>query len=445
MEVFIHDSNLGKKEGNQGVLSVTVPAEIFDNALDKAFKKVVKQINVPGFRKGKVPRQIFEQRFGVEALYQDAADIVLPEAYGEAIEETGIKPVDQPEIEVQQIEKGQDFKFDATVTVEPEVELGDYKGLEIEKQDADLTDEEVDEAINQQLNQLSEMVVKEDGAVEEGDTVNIDFDGYVDGEQFEGGQADSYDLEIGSGSFIPGFEEQLVGVKAGEEKDVNVTFPEEYHAEELSGKEATFKTKVNEIKYKEVPELDDEIANELDSDAETVDQYKENLRKRLAEQKQTEAENVQKEEAIQKASDNAKIDIPEAMVNTELDRMLQEFGQRMQQQGLSLETYFQISGQDESQLREQMKDDAEARVRTNLTLTAIADKEDIEVSEEDIDKELEKMSEQFNISVEDIKNTLGNTDIVKNDVRIQKVIDLLVDEAKLVEPSEDDKDNKDEE
>ncbi|ASE36284.1 trigger factor [Staphylococcus pettenkoferi] len=434
-----------KKEGNQGVLSVTVPAEKFDNALDKAFKKVVKQINVPGFRKGKVPRQIFEQRFGVEALYQDAADIVLPEAYGEAIEETGIKPVDQPEIEVQQIEKGQDFKFDATVTVEPEVELGDYKGLEIEKQDAELTDEEVDEAINQQLNQLSEMVVKEDGAVEEGDTVNIDFDGYVDGEQFEGGQADSYDLEIGSGSFIPGFEEQLVGVKAGEEKDVNVTFPEEYHAEELSGKEATFKTKVNEIKYKEVPELDDEIANELDSDAETVDQYKENLRKRLAEQKQTEAENVQKEEAIQKASDNAKIDIPEAMVNTELDRMLQEFGQRMQQQGLSLETYFQISGQDESQLREQMKDDAEARVRTNLTLTAIADKEDIEVSEEDIDKELEKMSEQFNISVEDIKNTLGNTDIVKNDVRIQKVIDLLVDEAKLVEPSEDDKDNKDEE
>ncbi|CAM3079420.1 trigger factor [Staphylococcus argensis] len=434
-----------KKEGNQGVLSVTVPAEKFDNALDKAFKKVVKQINVPGFRKGKVPRQIFEQRFGVEALYQDAADIVLPEAYGEAIEETGIKPVDQPEIEVQQIEKGQDFKFDATVTVEPEVELGDYKGLEIEKQDADLTDEEVDEAINQQLNQLSEMVVKEDGAVEEGDTVNIDFDGYVDGEQFEGGQADSYDLEIGSGSFIPGFEEQLVGVKAGEEKDVNVTFPEEYHAEELSGKEATFKTKVNEIKYKEVPELDDEIANELDSDAETVDQYKENLRKRLAEQKQTEAENAQKEEAIQKASDNAKIDIPEAMVNTELDRMLQEFGQRMQQQGLSLETYFQISGQDESQLREQMKDDAEARVRTNLTLTAIADKEDIEVSEEDIDKELEKMSEQFNISVEDIKNTLGNTDIVKNDVRIQKVIDLLVDEAKLVEPSEDDKDNKDEE
>lgn len=428
-----------KKEGNEGVLSVTVPAEKLDKALDQAFKKVVKQINVPGFRKGKVPRQIFEQRFGVEALYQDAADILLPEAYGEAIDETGIKPVDQPEIDVQQIEKGQDFKFDATVVVEPEVQLGDYKGLEIEKQNAELTDEEVQESIDHQLGHLAEMVVKEDGAVEDGDTVNIDFDGYVDGEQFEGGQAEGYDLEIGSGMFIPGFEEQLIGAKTGEEKDVTVTFPEEYHADELAGKEATFKTKVNEIKAKEVPELTDEIANELDSEANSVDEFKENTRKRLAEQKETDAENAQKEEAINKAANNATIDIPEAMVNTELDRMVQEFGQRMQQQGLNLETYFQISGQDESQLREQMKDDAQERVKTNLTLTAIADAENVEVSDEDIDKELEKMSGQFNISVEDIKQTLGNTDIVKNDVRIQKVIDLLVDEAKLVEPAKEDK------
>ncbi|WP_251519997.1 MULTISPECIES: trigger factor [Staphylococcus] len=427
-----------KKEGNTGVLSVTVPAEKVDQAIDKAFKKVVKQINVPGFRKGKVPRQIFEQRFGVEALYQDAVDILLPEAYGEAIDETGIKPVDQPEVNVTSIEKGQDMTFEATVVVEPEVELGDYKGLEIEKQSSELTDEEVQESIDHQLGHLAEMVVKEDGAVEDGNTVNIDFDGYVDGEQFEGGQAEGYDLEIGSGSFIPGFEEQLVGVKTGEEKDVNVTFPEEYHAEELAGKEATFKTKVNEIKYKDVPELTDEVANELDSESNSVDEYKENLRKRLAEQKETEAENAQKEEAITKATNNAKVDIPEAMINTEVDRMVQEFGQRMQQQGLNLETYFQISGQDESQLREQMKDDAEERVKTNLTLTAIADAEDVEVSDEDIDKELEKMSEQFNISVEDIKQTLGNTDIVKNDVRIQKVIDSLVDNAKLVEPSKDD-------
>ncbi|QRA17797.1 trigger factor [Staphylococcus shinii] len=427
-----------KKEGNEGVLTVTVPAEKVDKAIDQAFKKVVKQINVPGFRKGKVPRPIFEQRFGVEALYQDAVDILLPEAYGEAIDETGIKPVDQPEINVTSIEKGSEMTFEANVVVEPEVQLGDYKGLEIEKQNVELTEEELQESIDHQLGHLAEMVVKEDGAIENGDTVNIDFDGYVDGEQFEGGQAEGYDLEIGSGSFIPGFEEQLVGVKTGEEKDVNVTFPEEYHAEELAGKEATFKTKVNEIKFKDVPELTDEIANELDAEANTVDEFKENLRKRLTEQKETDAENNQKEEAINKAANNATIDVPEAMINTELDRMVQEFGQRMQQQGLNLETYFQISGQDESQLREQMKDDAEERVKTNLTLTAIADAEEVEVPDDDIDKELEKMSGQFNISVEDIKQTLGNTDIVKNDVRIQKVIDLLVDEAKLVEPSKDD-------
>ncbi|HDI7517042.1 TPA: trigger factor [Staphylococcus aureus] len=427
-----------KKEGNEGLLTVTVPAEKVNKALDQAFKKVVKQINVPGFRKGKVPRPIFEQRFGVEALYQDAIDILLPDAYGEAIDETDIKPVAQPEVSVTQIEKGKDFIFEATVTVEPEVKLGDYKGLEIEKQETELSDDELQEAIDHSLGHLAEMVVKEDGVVENGDTVNIDFSGSVDGEEFEGGQAEGYDLEIGSGSFIPGFEEQLEGMKVDEEKDVVVTFPEEYHAEELAGKEATFKTKVNEIKFKEVPELTDEIANELDAEANTVDEYKENLRKRLAEQKATYAENVEKEEAITKATDNTTIDIPEAMVNTELDRMVSEFAQRIQQQGLDLQTYFQISGQDESQLREQMKDDAEQRVKTNLTLTAIAEAEKIEATDEDIDKELEKMSKQFNISVEDIKNTLGNTDIIKNDVRIQKVIDLLRDNAKFVEGTKED-------
>lgn len=427
-----------KKEGNQGLLQVTVPAEEVDKALDQAFKKVVKQINVPGFRKGKVPRQIFEQRFGVEALYQDAVDILLPKAYSEAAVEADINPVDQPEIEVTQIEKGKPFTFDATVTVEPEVQLGDYKGLEITKQATELTDEELEQTIEQRLEAMADMVIKEDGQVEEGDTVNLDFDGYVDGEQFEGGQADGYDLEIGSGMFIPGFEEQLVGLKVGEEKEVEVTFPEEYHAEELAGKPATFKTKINEIKTKEVPELDDELANELDSEADNVEQYKENLRKQLTEQKQTDAENLQKEEAITLAADNATVDIPEAMIKTEEDRMVQEFAQRLQQQGLNLETYFQISGQSEEDLRGQMKDDAEQRVKTNLTLAAIAEAENIEVSEEDVDKELQNMSEQFNISVEDIKNTLGNTDIVKNDVRVKKVIDLLVDEAKLVEAKNED-------
>lgn len=301
-----------------------------------------------------------------------------------------------------------------------------------------MTEEEFNKAVEQRLDAMTDMVVKEDGQVEEGDTVNLDFDGYVDGEQFEGGQAEGYDLEIGSGMFIPGFEEQLVGLKVGEEKDVEVTFPEEYHAEELAGKPAVFKTKINEIKAKEVPELDDELASELDSNANNVEEFKANLRQQLEEQKKTDAENAQKEEAITLATDNATIDIPEAMVRTEQDRMMSEFAQRIQQQGLDLNTYFQISGQSEDDLREQMKEDAELRVKTNLTLAAIADAENIEVTDEDVDKELETMSEQFNISVEDIKKTLGNTDLVKNDVRVKKVIDLLVDEAKLVESTSED-------
>lgn len=301
-----------------------------------------------------------------------------------------------------------------------------------------MTEDEFNKAVEQRLDAMTDMVVKEDGQVEEGDTVNLDFDGYVDGEQFEGGQAEGYDLEIGSGMFIPGFEEQLVGLKVGEEKEVEVTFPEEYHAEELAGKLAVFKTKINEIKAKEVPELDDELASELDSNANNVEEFKANLRQQLEEQKKTDAENAQKEEAITLATDNATIDIPEAMVRTEQDRMMSEFAQRIQQQGLDLNTYFQISGQSEDDLREQMKEDAELRVKTNLTLAAIADAENIEVTDEDVDKELETMSEQFNISVEDIKKTLGNTDLVKNDVRVKKVINLLVDEAKLVESTSED-------
>lgn len=301
-----------------------------------------------------------------------------------------------------------------------------------------MTEDEFNKAVEQRLDAMTDMVVKEDGQVEEGDTVNLDFDGYVDGEQFEGGQAEGYDLEIGSGMFIPGFEEQLVGLKVGEEKEVEVTFPEEYHAEELAGKPAVFKTKINEIKAKEVPELDDELASELDSNANNVEEFKANLRQQLEEQKKTDAENAQKEEAITLATDNATIDIPEAMVRTEQDRMMSEFAQRIQQQGLDLNTYFQISGQSEDDLREQMKEDAELRVKTNLTLAAIADAENIEVTDEDVDKELETMSEQFNISVEDIKKTLGNTDLVKNDVRVKKVINLLVDEAKLVESTSED-------
>lgn len=417
-----------KKEGNQGLLTVTVPKEEVDKGLDKAFKKVVKQINVPGFRKGKMPRPLFEQRFGVESLYQDALDFILPEAYGNAVEEAEINPVDRPEIDVTQMEKGKELIFEATVTVEPEVELGDYKGLSIEKQDREVTDEEFNQAIEDAVSRQAELTVKE-GEIAEGDVVNINFDGYVDGEAFEGGQAEGYDLEIGSGSFIPGFEEQLMGLKANDSKDVVVTFPEEYHAEELAGKEATFKCEVNEVKSKEIPELDDELAQELDESVSTVDEYKEKLRKDLEEAKVNQAEATEKEEAITKATDNAKVDIPEAMVNTELDRMMQEFEQRISQQGLNLELYYQFSGQSEEELKAQMKEDAEKRVKTNLTLRAIADAENIEVSDADVEAEFAKMSEQFGLSVEDIKATLGNNDILVNDLKIQKVIDLLVAES----------------
>lgn len=419
-----------KQEGNQGLLTVTVPEEEVKAGLDKAFAKVVKQVNVPGFRKGKMPRQMFEQRFGVESLFQDALDIILPDAYANAIDEVGINPVDRPEIDVEQMEKGKELIFTAKVTVEPEVELGEYKGLEVEKFETEVTEEELNEAINADLARKAELVVKEEGEVAEGDVVNLDFDGYVNEEAFEGGKAEGYDLEIGSGQFIPGFEEQLVGTKVGDEKDVNVTFPEEYHAEELAGKEAVFKVKINEVKSKEVPELDDEMAKELDESVDSVDAYKTKYKADLEEQKKLQAENDTKESLVMQAVENAKVDIPDAMINTELDRMMQEFEQRIAQQGLNLELYFQFSGQTEEQLKESMKADAEQRVKTNLTLAAIANAENIEVSDADVDAELSKMSEQFGMSVEDIKAALGNGAILKDDLRIQKAIDVLVSESK---------------
>lgn len=419
-----------KQEGNEGVLTVTVPAKEVDGALDEAFKKVSKDVSIPGFRKGKVPRQMFEKRFGVESLYQDALDILLPKAYTEAVNEADINPVDQPEVDIEQMEKGKDLIFTAKVIVEPEVKLGEYKGLEAEELDTEVTDEDVQKEIDNMLEAHADMVVKEDGKVEEGDVVNLDFDGYVDGEQFEGGQAEGYELEIGSGSFIPGFEDQVVGMGVEEEKDVNVTFPEEYHAEDLAGKEATFKVKVNSMKSKEIPELDDELVKELDQDVETVDALKEKVEKDLKEAKENEADVTMKEQLIEQAAENAEIDVPEAMVKTETDRMLQEFEQRLSQQGINMEMYQQLSGQDEDALREQMKDDAQKRVRTNLVLKQIAVDEDIEVTEADMDKELEKMSEQFGIKVEDIKSTLGDLSMLQDDLKVQKAIDVLVDNRK---------------
>ncbi|MDU0155517.1 trigger factor [Bacillus cabrialesii] len=416
-----------KQEGNEGVLTVEVDAETFKTALDDAFKKVVKQVSIPGFRKGKIPRGLFEQRFGVEALYQDALDILLPVEYPKAVEEAGIEPVDRPEIDVEKIEKGESLIFTAKVTVKPEVKLGDYKGLGIEKDDTAVTDEDVQNELKALQERQAELVVKEEGAVEEGNTVVLDFEGFVDGEAFEGGKAENYSLEVGSGSFIPGFEDQLVGLEAGAEKDVEVTFPEEYHAEDLAGKPAVFKVKIHEIKAKELPKLDDEFAKDIDEEVETLAELTEKTKKRLEEAKENEADAKLREELVLKASENAEIDVPQAMVDTELDRMLKEFEQRLQMQGMNLELYTQFSGQDEAALKEQMKEDAQKRVKSNLTLEAIAKAENLEVSDEEVDAELTKMAEAYNMPVENIKQAIGSTDAMKEDLKVRKAIDFLVE------------------
>ncbi|KIO61035.1 Cell division trigger factor [Caldibacillus thermoamylovorans] len=422
-----------KLEGNQGKLTVEVDAETFNKALDQAFKKVQKQLNVPGFRKGRVPRQIFEQRFGVESLYQDALDIVLPDAYSNAIDETGIEPVDQPEIDIEQIGKGQSLIFTADVTVKPEVKLGEYKGLEVPKVNTEVTDEDVEAELKELQKRHAELVVKEDEPAEQGDTVVIDFEGFVDGEAFEGGKAENHSLEIGSDSFIPGFEEQLVGVKAGDEKEVQVTFPEEYHAEELAGKPAVFKVKVHEVKQLVLPELDDDFAVDVDDEVETLDALKEKIENRLKDEKEHTAKHEVENAVIEKAAENAEIDIPEVMIDNEVERMVKEFDQRLQQQGLNLELYSQFSGQDIDSLKETMREDAEKRVRVNLTLEAIVKAENIDVTEEEVEKELQNMAEMYNMPVEQIQQILGSTAGIKEELKFNKAVQLLVDNSKTVE------------
>ncbi|WP_026690568.1 trigger factor [Alteribacter aurantiacus] len=425
-----------KLEGNSGVLTIEVDKERVNEALDEAFKKVVKKVNVPGFRKGKVPRSMFEQRFGVEALYQDALDILLPQAYGEAVQETGIDPVDRPEIDIENMEKGENLVFKATVTVKPEVKLGEYKGLEVEAESTEVTDEDVDNEIKQLQEKNADLVAIEDGEVQEGDTVVMDFEGFVDGEAFEGGKAENYSLEIGSGQFIPGFEDQLVGTKTGEEKEVNVEFPEDYHSEELAGKPAVFKVTLHDIKRKELPELDDEFAKDVDEEVASLDELKTKLKDNLQKSREQEADLKKKDALVEQATENAEIDVPKAMVETETDRMLQEFGQRLQGQGMSLDMYYQFSGTDEEGMKAQFMDDAEKRVRMNLTLEAIAEAEKVEASDEDVEAELDKMAETYKRSKDELKQILqmqGGLDTLKGDLQIRKAIDLLVEESKTKE------------
>ncbi|RSL32604.1 trigger factor [Salibacterium salarium] len=438
-----NSTNWEKLEGNQGVLTVEVDSDKFDNALDQAFEKVKKQVNVPGFRKGKVPRKLFEQRFGVESLYQDAVDIVLPDAYSEAVQEANIDPVDQPQIDIEEIEKGKNLVFKATVTVKPEVELGDYKGLEVEEFDTSVSEEDVNEELNKLQEQQAELVVVEDGEVQEGDTVVMDFKGFVDGEAFEGGEAENYSLEIGSGQFIPGFEEQVVGMTAGEEKDITITFPEEYHSEDLAGKEAVFSVKLHDIKRKELPEFDDEFAKDVDEDVESFDELKQKQEDKLKHDKEHEKEHHERDTVVEKAAENAQADIPEAMITSETDRMMQEFDQRLQAQGMSLDMYYQVAGTDEEGMKEQFKSEAEKRVKMNLTLEAVAQAEEVEASDEDVEKELDKMAETYQREKEEIRQLLamqGGTDALKGDLRVQKAIDFLVEHSKIVPKSEENED-----
>ncbi|WP_248927449.1 trigger factor [Paenibacillus hamazuiensis] len=426
-----------KIEKNVGVLDIEVDAEQVATALDKAFKKVSQQVTVPGFRKGKVPRAIFEARFGVESLYQEALDIIVPESYIEAVRETEIQPVDRPEVDVEQFGKGQTLKFKAKVTVKPEVELGEYKGIEVTEPDVKVSAEEIDAELSRLQQRHAELIpVEGDEPAQNGDVVSIDFEGFVDGEAFEGGKAEKYSLELGSGSFIPGFEEQLVGLKKGEEKDITVTFPEEYHAENLKGKEAVFKIQLHDIKRKNLPALDDEFAMDV-SEFETLEEFKKDLESKMQERKKAEADSKLENEVVEKVAAAATIEIPPVMIEDEAEQMLREYENRLRMQGMSLDMYYQFTGQNAEALKAGWREDAEKRVRNNLVLEAIAKAEGFSVTDEEVDEELEKMAPAYNRSADELKRILaanGNLGSLKNDLLTRKAVRFLVDNSKKVAP-----------
>lgn len=428
-----------KIEKNLGVLEVEVDADRVAAALDKAFNKVVKKANVPGFRKGKVPRPIFESRFGVESLYQDAIDILLPEAYGEAVEQTDIFPVDRPEVDIEQFAKGKSFIFKAKITVKPEVKLGDYKGLEVPVQKAEVTEEELSAELARLQERHAELIVVDEEAAANGDIAVIDFDGYVDDVPFEGGKAERHSLELGSNSFIPGFEEQVVGMATGDFKDIEVTFPEEYHAENLAGKKAVFKVKLHEIKRKQLPALDDEFAKDV-SEFETLDEYKADLKAQLESRKEEELKGVRENLVVEKAAANADVEIPEAMINSEIDNMVRDFDMRLRQQGMNMDMFLSFSGQTREDLQNQMKGDAEKRVRNNLVLEVIAKQENIEVSEEEVNEELATMAEAYKRTPEEIRGILaanGSLGSLSEELALRKTIDFLVSNSVEVEAAEE--------
>ena len=419
-----------KLEKNMAKLTVEVPAEDVEKAIQGAYQKTKKSINIPGFRKGKAPRQLIEKMYGKEVFYSDAVDAMLPKAYSDAVEECGEEIVSYPKIDVVQIESGKPFIFTAEVAVKPAVTLGEYKGIQVEKAPIEVTDEEIEAQVNKEREANSRTVTVEDRAVQKGDIATIDFEGFVDGVAFDGGKGENYDLEIGSNTFIPGFEDQLVGAEIGKELDVNVTFPEEYGAKELAGKEAVFKCKVNGIKVKELPEADDEFAQEV-SEFDTLDEYKADIKAKLLKDKEDEAKRAKEDAVIGKIVENATMDIPDAMVEYQTQQMLDDFGRRMQSQGLSLEQYFQFTGMTEADYKEQMKPRALQNIQSRLVLEAVAEAEKLEATEEDLEKEYAKMAEQYKLDVDKVKEIFGECqkEELKKDIVIQKAAELVTEAA----------------
>ena len=419
-----------KLENNMAKLTIEVPADDLEKALQSAYMKQKNKIAMPGFRKGKVPRQMIEKMYGPEIFYDDAANTLIPKAYSEAYEECELEIVSRPEINVVQIEKGKSFIFTADVATKPEVKLGEYKGLEVDKVSTRVTQKEVDAKIQEEAEKNAREVVVTDRAVADGDEVILDFEGFVDGEAFEGGKGENYPLTIGSGSFIPGFEEQLVGAEAEKEVEVKVTFPEDYHAEELKGKEAVFKCTVHEIKAKELPEIDDEFAAEV-SEFDTLEEYKADVKAKIKEQKAADGKRNQEDQAVEQAVKNAEYEIPQPMIDTQTTQMVEDFAQRIQSQGITLEQYFQFTGLTAEKMMEDMKPQAIKRIETRLVLEAIAKAENIEITDEKVDEELAKMAESYKMEVEKLKEFMGENEKkqMKEDLAVQEAVTFLVENA----------------
>ncbi len=418
-------------EHNMAKLTIEVPAEEVEKALQAAYLKERGKISLPGFRKGRVPRQMIEKMYGPEVFYDEAANRMISEAYAKAYDECELELVSQPKIEITQLEKGKEFIFTAEVAVKPEVKLGEYKGLKVDKVSTRVTQKEVDEEIDKERERNVRTIDVTDRAVQDKDQITLDFEGFVDGVAFEGGKASDYPLTIGSGAFIPGFEDQLIGANIDEEKEINVTFPEEYQAKELAGKAAVFKCTVHSIKAKELPELDDEFVSDVSEKSETVDAYKAEVKAKIKERKENEGKQKREDQSVEQAVANAEMDIPEAMISFQSRQMVDDFARRIMQQGMTMEQYFQFTGLSEEKMMEEFKPEAEKRIRTRLTLEAIVAAENIEVSEERLDEELQKMADSYKMEVDKLKEYMGENEKkqMKEDIAIQEAVTLIANAA----------------